>query len=331
MTDLTGVRVAVVGATGLVGSTALEALLARPDPPAELRAFAADRGVARTLTLAGRAVEVLPAPDSPPPVDYAFFCAPDEVAGRLVPAWREAGVRVIDNSARFRLEPGVPLVVPEVNGSEVAHARGLVANPNCTTAQIAVAVAPLHRAWGLERLGIASYQAVSGAGREALEAWRAEVSGGPAGAGPFPRAIHGNVIPLIGTPGGEGYTGEERKIMRELKKILGAGSLAVSATAVRVPVGVGHGVALEATLAAAPSPEEVAECLAAAEGLRFERDPLRVPTPVEIAGRDGVFAGRLRRHPDRPDTFLLWVVADNLRKGAAINGIQILERWASGD
>ncbi len=322
------IRVALVGATGLVGQTVIDVLNERKAFDIELFPFTSGRSPETKIGFRGEVINTAPIPENPPDVDYALFCAPNEIAEALVPAWVEAGIKVIDNSSVFRMDPDVPLVVPEVNSSEIDQGSALLANPNCSTIQLAVALAPLDRKWGIKRVSVSTYQSVSGMGKEAVNRWTEEVMAMAKGDSPFPRAIHGNVIPLIGDVDERGYGSEEVKLMNELPKILGHEGLVVSATCVRVPVGIGHGEAVEVRVDGTPSLEEVAELLRNSEGIETVDIGAEYVTPVEIAGTDPVYISRLRQHPHEESNFLFWVVADNLRKGAATNAVQILESWA---
>ncbi|MBD3167695.1 aspartate-semialdehyde dehydrogenase, partial [bacterium] len=224
------VRIALVGATGMVGHTALFVLSERRSFPIDLRVFATERSKRRALPFGDGTVAVEAIPDTPPDVDFALFAAPGEVARELAPLWANAGIHIVDNSSEFRMTEGVPLVVPEVNAEAIAHAGRLIANPNCSTIQLAVAVAPLERAFGIEDLSVATYQSVSGAGAEVVERWQLEVDGGHGGRSPLPAPIHGNVIPSIGEEDEHcRYTTEEHKMLSELPKILGR-DLSVSVT-----------------------------------------------------------------------------------------------------
>jgi aspartate-semialdehyde dehydrogenase len=217
-------------------------------------------------------------------------------------------------------------VVPEVNANEIPRDGLIVANPNCSTIQLAVAMAPLDKAFVLEDIHVATYQSVSGAGAEAVERWQLEVDGGIGGRSPFTAPIHGNVIPAIGEEDPNCYYTEELKLINELPKILGR-DLSISATAVRVPVAVGHSEAVQVQLAREASTSELVEVLQKAPGIHL-RSRCDIPlTPREIEGTDVVYVSRVRPHPSRRDTFLLWIVADNLRKGAATNAIQVIEHW----
>ena len=324
-------RIAVVGATGLVGRTVIEVLLNRSDPFENITGYATERSASRTLEVGKKKFRIYPATYERPEVDYAIFCAPGDIAVRLIPIWRKNGVKIIDNSSSFRMDKHVPLVVPEVNAERIAEADCLIANPNCSTIQLAVVAAPLHREFKIRDVRVSTYQSVSGAGNEALSAWRLETRGGKPDKSPFSRRIHGNVLPLIGDITSDGHATEELKLMRELPKILNERNLRVSATAVRVPVAVGHSEAVEFTFKESPGLDEVIKVLKSASGVVLELDQRKFPAPIDVVGDDRVFVGRLRMHRKDPSTCLMWIVADNLRKGAASNAVQILERWIELD
>jgi len=319
-----GYRIAIVGATGLVGEALVRVLAERGFPVSTLRAFAGARSAGAKLRAFGDDVVVESLDDAADPfsdIDVAFFAAGEDSSRKHARSACERAV-VIDKSAAFRLDPAVPLVVPEANADAVLGAR-LIASPNCSTIPLAVALAPIQRAFGLGWVSVATYQSVSGAGRDAVEEFEAQIRGG-SGARALPRRIAGNVIPEIGGFGGAGDSGEESKIAAELRKILGLPALRVSATTVRVPVAVGHseavafGTARPATLAA------VREAFESAPGVKFQRGEAYA-TPLEATGSDDVFVGRLRADAAHPGGFLCWIVCDNLRKGAATNAIQIAE------
>jgi aspartate-semialdehyde dehydrogenase len=229
------------------------------------------------------------------------------------------------------MDPQVPLVVPEVNADALADlSRGIIANPNCSTIQMVVALKPLHDAAGLRRVVATTFQSVSGAGEGGREALRRELRGGTAEESPFARRIVGNVIPRIGDFDAEGWTGEERKMMAETRKIMSLPELPVVATCVRVPVDLGHSVQVAIETTEPLTVEAAYDALESLRGIVTTRDPAAFPTPLEIAGRDEVFVGRVRRDPDLPNVLHLWVVADNLRKGAATNAVQIVECLSGG-
>jgi len=256
------------------------------------------------------------------------------------PRAADEGAVVIDNSSAFRMDPQVPLVVPEVNPKDIAERpKGIIANPNCSTIQMVVALQAIRRAAGLKRVIATTYQSVSGAGETGRDALRRELEGeglmaarlgAPVDGSPFTRRIAGNVIPQIGDFDDEGWTGEERKMINETRKILGIPGLAVTATCVRVPVEVGHSVQVTAETEKELTLDSLRRALVVFPGILMAGGPQHFPTPYEIAGRNEVFVGRVRSDPEIPRTFHLWVVADNLRKGAATNAVQILERLGGG-
>jgi aspartate-semialdehyde dehydrogenase len=289
----------------------------------------ATHGGGRTVSVAGREIEVHPIPESPPDVDFAFLAVPNDTARILVSSWTEAGIRIVDKSSAFRMAGDVPLVVPEINGDLITEEQLLIANPNCSTIQLAMALFPLDRELGLNQVRVSTYQAVSGAGTSALDAWRDEAYSNDPVESPFPRRIHANVIPMIGSVDDEGWFTEERKVMEELPKILAKESLAVSCTAVRVPVEVGHSEAVEATFDTPVNLARVAELLDGTPEINLKLNPEEAVTPLEAAGDDLVHVSRLRVDPANPHSLHIWVVSDNLRKGAATNALQILSRWVN--
>jgi aspartate-semialdehyde dehydrogenase len=311
-----GYTVAVVGA-GLVGERLVAELRRRDFPLKELRVLARS---ARKSVLAGETSEVgVAEPDAFEGVDYALFAGTEGEKGAAVQLAHEAisrGAVVIDNGSDFRLDPEVPLVVPEVNAEALEDHRGIIANPNCSTIQLVVTIAPIAREFGLKKLVVSTYQAVSGAGRsgvEALENGREDA---------FPKPIGGNAIPLIGGVAGDGYTTEERKMKEESRKILSLPELPVFPTAVRIPVHTGHSESVYVETEKGVSLPEVLEALSAAPGVSFSGDPADYPTPLESVGEPGVFVGRVRAEGN---VIEYWCVSDNLLKGAATNAVQIAE------
>ena len=326
-------RVAIVGATGAVGRKLVAILEERRFPVGELVPFASRAG-GRTVTFGGRTIEIRPIEkDAFEGMDIAFFAAGGSVSRELVPVAAEAGALVIDKSSVFRLEPDIPLVVPEVNGADIERAgRGIIANPNCSTSQLVLAVAPLHEKAGLTRLLVDTYQAVSGAGlggNEELErGTRAALEGAePPTPRTFVRPIAFNAVAQIDSFHPDGFTGEELKVVNETRKILHHPTLRVSCTAVRVPVYVGHSEAVSMEFESPLSPDEARSILASTPGVVVMDDPSRslFPTPLDAEDRDEVFVGRIRTDPSATNGLHLWCVSDNLRKGAATNAVQIAE------
>ncbi|MEA2508854.1 MAG: aspartate-semialdehyde dehydrogenase [Actinomycetota bacterium] len=340
-------KVVVVGATGAVGSVIMQILENRRFPLDELLPVASPRSVGRQLGFDGRQLEVVALErDAFEGADVALFDVPDELAREWAPVAAAAGAIVVDNSAAFRMDPDVPLVVPEVNAQALERTpKGIVASPNCTTLAMIVAVNALHLRAGLKRLILASYQAVSGAGRAGVEELRDQLErvvkepeefGEGLGrnllnAGEtFSHPVALNVVPQCGSFMDDGYTSEELKLRYETTKILGLEQLHVTATCVRVPVVIGHGVAVHAEFEGVITPEEARAVLGATPGIEVADDPehLRFPTPLEAAGRDPCYVGRVRQDQFDPRALEMFCVADNLRKGAALNTVQIAELLA---
>jgi aspartate-semialdehyde dehydrogenase len=325
--------VVVLGATGLVGRTMLRILAERDLPIRELRPLASDRAGGRSVEFDGVSLPVVAVgPEAFAGVDLALFACANAVSQQWAPVARAAGVTVVDNSSAFRYEDAIPLVVPEVNGALLDAHPPLVANPNCSTIALAVALAPLALAAGLERVVVSTYQAVSGAGSEALDELergvREGLDGPPPARGDGGAPFAYNVVPHIDRFEDNGYSREEMKVVWETRKILGLPSLPVTATAVRVPVRVGHCAAVNATLSRPLSPDEARALWAGSPGLTVVDDPAsgRYPTPLMAEGRDDVLVGRARQDISQPRGLEFFVASDNLRKGAATNAIQIAER-----
>lgn len=325
-------HVAILGATGAVGRTMLEVLAERALPVERLTLLASPRSAGKVVAWGGREWTVqAPEPGCFRGVDFALFSAGADRSREWAPRAAEEGAVVVDNSSAWRMDPRVPLVVPEVNlESALDRPEGIVANPNCSTIQMVVALKALHDAFRLTRVSAVTFQSVSGAGETGREALLREVEGGAGDGSPFSRPIAGNVLPQIGDFDAEGWTGEEKKMRGETRKILGLPELAVTATCVRVPVEVGHSVQLTAEVERDVSLEDAWAALEGFPGIRLSRGAEAFPTPREMAGRDEVFVGRVRLDPDFPRALHLWVVADNLRKGAATNAVQIVEGVAGG-
>ena len=340
---------AVVGATGAIGGVMLQILSQHADVWGEVKLIASPRVVGRKLVVRGEEAEVLAlTEDVFDDVDVALFLVPDEVSARWAPLAASKGAVVIDDSAAFRMEGDVPLVVPEINPHAVRiRPRGIVASPNCTTLSLIVAVGALHRAFGLEEMVVASYQAASGAGQSGIDTLYAQLDkvagtrslGQRAGdvrsvvgdLGPFPAPLAMNVVPWAGSLKADGWSSEELKIRNESRKILGLPGLKVSATCVRVPVVTTHSVAVHATFAQPVSREEAWRVLRMAPGVVVADNPAasEFPTPVDVVGTDPSWVGRVRQSLDDPRTIELFVCGDNLRKGAALNTAQIAELVAA--
>jgi aspartate-semialdehyde dehydrogenase len=325
-------RIAVVGATGLVGQTLLEVLGERRHiAVAELRPLATE-GDGRTVTFRGETLKVRRlSEETLRGVEVAFFAATNAVSAEWAPRVAAAGGVAIDKSSYFRMDPAVPLVVPEVNGEVLARRPRIIASPNCSTIQLVMALEPIRRRRRVTRVLVSTYQAVSGSGRDAMQQLEAEVRAWSRGEPPpaptvYPYPIAGNVLPYCDRFGDLDYTGEEWKLVRESAKIFGE-DLRVSATAVRVPVMVGHAESVYVECDRPVSPAEARAWLDAFPGVRVVDDPAsgRVPTPRDAAGQDAVLVGRIRRDPHVAEGLHLFVVADNLRKGAASNAVDILE------
>jgi aspartate-semialdehyde dehydrogenase len=319
------ISLAVVGATGLVGRTMLRVLEERETPIRHLSLFASPQSKGKTLLFRGKPHEIQSLEDGALAAEYALFAVKNRLASEWVPHFRGAGAVVIDNSSYFRMNDGIPLIVPEVNEHALERHTGLIANPNCTAAIASVALAPLHRSFRLVRLIFSTYQSVSGTGQRALEELEKETVNSEHRPTVYPRPIAFNLFPQIGDFNAAGLCVEEQKITEELSKILDAPGLFVAVTTVRVPVRVGHSLAIFAEFEKDISLAEAGRELRRAPGLVVMEDQ-EYATPLECAGRDEVFVGRLRQVPGNPKALLLWVVGDNLRKGAATNAVQILEK-----
>ena len=318
-------RVAVVGATGVVGRTMLSLLHERSFPADEIVPFASARS--KGMEVDGRPVVVLDESADLSGFDIALFSAGAATSREWASRFVEPGATVIDNSSAFRRDPDVPLVVSEVNPQALKHHHGLIANPNCSTMQLMVALAPIHRAAGLERLVVSTYQSVSGTGRAAVDELDAQAHASLHGMDMpdpeiYPDHIGFNVIGAAGSfAEGDDHTDEERKMMFETRKILEDQRIGIAVTCVRVPVRVGHSIAVNLQTREPLTAAEAQELLAAAPGITLQD----VPTPLAAEGRDDVFVGRVRDDESHPRALSMWVVSDNLRKGAATNAVQIAE------
>jgi aspartate-semialdehyde dehydrogenase len=332
-------RVGVLGATGLVGTTILELLADRRFPAAEVVPFASQRSAGRTLEWGDEQLEVRPlSEETIQGLDLVLSSAGGAISAEWTPRLVEAGAVVVDNTSYWRLHDEVPLVVAEVNPEALEGHNGIVANPNCSTMQMVVALKPLYDAAGIERLVISTYQAVSGTGKAAIdeltEQSRAALAGNDPAASVYPHQIAFNVLPQAGNfPAGDDHTDEERKLINETRKILGDEEIRVSATCVRVPVLSGHSEAVNVETREPLDPERARELLAAAPGVTVLDDPAAAsyPMAIEAAGKDDVFVGRIRRDPGNERAIDIWVVSDNLRKGAATNTVQLAELLVERD
>ncbi len=324
--------VAVVGATGVVGREFLLILEERQFPVSEVRLYASGRSAGEALLFRGREVVVQNLAQADfKGVDLVLSSPGAAVSREFAPRAVAAGAVVVDNSSAFRMEPDVPLVVPEVNPEAARRHRGIIANPNCSTIQLVVVLWPIHRAFGLRRVVVSTYQAVSGAGHKAMEELMSQcvalLNQRPVRIEKFPHQIAFNVLPHIDVFEEDGSTREEAKVVRESRKIMGLPDLRIVVTAVRVPVMNGHSEAVYVETERPCSPQAVREVLAAAPGLVVYDDPAEAayPMPLLASGRDEVFVGRIRRDASVENGVALWVCADNLRKGAALNAVQIAE------
>ena len=332
-----GYVVAVVGATGAVGTEMIEVLEERKFPVKRLVPLASTRSAGGTVTFEGNEVpiEVL-TKDSFAGVDIALFSAGADLSREFAPIAVKAGAVVIDNSAAWRMTPEVPLVVPEVNAHDIQRHKGIIANPNCSAIQMVVALKPLHDEARIKRIVVTTFQSVSGTGKDAMDELMAEcqdlLSFKSASPKVYPYQIAFNCLPQIDDFLPSGYTKEEMKMVHETRKIMGDQSIHVTATTVRVPVYVGHSEAVNIETERKLSANEARAILSTAPGVLLYDDPAHkiYPMPLEVAGKDEVYVGRVREDESIANGLNLWVVADNLRKGAALNAVQIAEHLAQG-
>ena len=339
---------AVVGATGAVGTVMLDILSKRKDVYGEIRLIASARSAGKKLMCRGKELIVVAlSPEAFEGIDIAMFDVPDEVSKEWAPIAASKGAVVVDNSGAFRMDDQVPLVVPEVNPEQIKNRpKGIISNPNCTTLSMIVAMGALHNQYGLKELVVASYQAASGAGQPGLDILREQInlvantnSGDSAGDsrkvikdfGPFSAPLALNVIPWAGSLKEDGYSSEELKVRNESRKILGLKNLKVSATCVRVPVLTTHSLAVHAIFIKEVSRQVAQDVLKNAAGVELVDDPEnhKFPTPADVVGTDPTWVGRVRKSLDDPNAIDLFVCGDNLRKGAALNTAQIAELVAS--
>ena len=334
MTHPNALTVAVVGATGAVGRTMIQVLTERGFPASDLRLLASGRSAGRMVSVGGRTLEVGEAtPDAFAGVDIALFSAGGAASTELAPQAAARGATVIDNSSAWRMDPTVPLVVSQVNAADLAAHEGIIANPNCSTMQLAPVLMALRDAVGIERVIVDTYQAVSGTGARAIAELegqiRAHAAGEPKTATVYPHPIAFNALPEVDVFLDSGYTKEEWKIVVECRKILHLPDLRVSSTAVRIPVFVSHSEAVHVETRAPITPERARALFAAVPGVVVRDDPSghEYPLASDAAGQDDIYVGRVRQDPSIPDGrgLALWVVSDNLRKGAATNAVEIAE------
>lgn len=324
-------KVGVVGATGMVGKSFMETLSQRRFPVEELRPFASEASLGKNISLMGREypVQVLK-PNCFDGLDLVFFSSGDDISKEWAPQAIRSGAWAVDNSAAFRMDPNIALVVPEVNGHLLKNdgKPKIIANPNCSTIQLVVVLKPLLKDFGISEVRVSSYQAVSGAGQPGTDELEAQVKNPSAPNSTFPKSIAFNCIPQIGSFNDQGYCSEEVKIMNETKKILDHQKMAVSAFTVRVPVWNSHAETVWVTLEKEADRQQVLHSLSGGKGLVVEDEPQKsiYPTQKQVSGKDPVYVGRVHRDMNNSKMWLMWVVSDNIRKGAALNGIQIAER-----
>lgn len=322
-------KIGIVGATGAVGEKMLEILMERNLPIGELRLFASERSVGTEINFNDKKikVELLNEKAMKERYDYLLFAVGGKISETYGPLAADAGNIVIDNSSYFRMEDSIPLIVPEINSHILKGYRGIIANPNCSTTQMVVAVAPLHEKYGIEKIVVSTYQAVSGSGYKAIDELENQVKDENYPNQVYTRRIAGNCIPHIDAFDENGFTKEELKMVYETHKILEDTNIEINPTAVRIPVIYGHSESIYIELKEEVSLEEIKKTLEKSKGVILQDEPENdiYPTPLEVAGTDSVYVGRIRKDLYNPRALSLWVVADNLRKGAALNAIQIIE------
>jgi aspartate-semialdehyde dehydrogenase len=327
-----GFNIAIVGATEIVGQEFIKLLEQRNFPVGSIQLLAAEHSSSAKLFFGHKRIRVKEAkPEAFRDVDIAFFSAGASISGRLSPLAAEAGAVVIDESSAFRLEPTVPLVVPEVNPEDIEWHKGIIASPNCPTIQMAVALFPLHKVNPIKRIVVSTYQSVSSSGAGAVQELanqsRLVLEGRRICPHIYSHQIAFNVLPEIDVFLDNGYTREEQKLVEEMRKVLHSDDIVISATCVRVPVYFGHSAAINVEFSSPITPDEARKILGQAPGVRILDDPSVsfYPQPWAASGSDNVFVGRIRRDVSHSNGLVMWVVADNLRKGAALNALQIAE------
>jgi len=331
-------RVAIVGATGLVGQEFIKVLEQRNFPMESISLLASDRSAGKKMFVTHQELEVKETvPESFEGIDIALFSAGAETSRHFSPIAVQSGTVVVDNSSAFRMMPNVPLVVPEVNPEDIKWHKGIIANPNCSTIQMVVALYPLHKVSPIKRIVVDTYQSVSGTGAAAVEELNTQakqiIGGQNTVPHVYPHQIAFNILPEIDVFLDNGYTREEWKMVEETRKIMHAVDIAISATCARVPVFIGHSEAVHVEFSQAMSPEEARRILAKAPGVKVLDDPVisLYPQSWSAAGTDEVFVGRIRRDASHPRSLVMWIVADNVRKGAALNTVQIAEEMIKRD
>jgi aspartate-semialdehyde dehydrogenase len=325
-------RVGVVGATGVVGQEIIKILEERKFPLESLRLFASERSLGQSVSFNGQHIDIeVLSKDNLTDLDFALFSAGSSISKEFCPIGAERGIVCIDNTSHFRMDPNVPLVVPEVNAHALKGHNNIIANPNCSTAQMMVVLQPILEAAGIERVVVSTYQAVSGAGSSAITELegqtRSNLAGQSAEPHQFSHPIAFNLIPQIDVFTDNGYTKEEMKMVNETQKILGNDAIRVTATTVRVPVFVGHSESINIQTSKHISADDVRALLKQAPGVIVLDNPEKgeYPTPRDVAGKDDVYVGRIRQDISQENGIELWCVGDNLRKGAALNAVQIAE------
>ncbi|WKK66371.1 aspartate-semialdehyde dehydrogenase [Lutimonas zeaxanthinifaciens] len=320
-------KIALVGATGMVGNVMLEVLEERNFPVTELLLVASERSVGKKMTYKGEELTVIGLEDAVAQrPDIALFSAGGGTSLEWAPKFAAVGTTVVDNSSAWRMDPDKKLVVPEINAGELTADDKIIANPNCSTIQMVVALAPLHKKYGIKRLVISTYQSISGTGVKAVQQLENEYQG-IKGEMAYPYPIHRNALPHCDVFEENGYTKEEMKLVNETRKILSDDSIAVTATAVRIPVAGGHSESINIEFEKEFDVNEVRQILHETDGVvvKDNLDTNTYPMPIYAEGKDDVFVGRIRRDESQPNSLNMWVVSDNLRKGAATNTIQIAE------
>jgi len=320
-------RLTIIGATGIVGRTTLEVLEEWKTPLTDLRLFSSAGSSGQAINFRGQKLFVEELISVPKNIDAAIFATSSTLSEQWVPKFQESGIIVIDHSSKFRMRDDVPLVIPEINAETLKSHVGLIANPNCSASVMLLPLFGLNRAFGIKQIITSTFQSVSGAGRAAIDELDSQVIDDNAKPTVFPAPIAMNVIPQIGSFDESGVSGEEEKIGDEIRKILSAPDIHILATAVRVPVRVGHAASVTVQLSCTAVLHDIQDSLTGIPGLVFEKNAYR--TPIEIAGKQEVFVSRVRQDRSRPEWIQFWVVGDNLRKGAASNAVQILQELYS--